>query len=200
MHLRPLGVITCLALGLPPSAGCKATPAAPSSAASPVAPESTAQRSAVEGPCGNRPSCVVHSSESIEGLPHARLVKAVIAAPGSDRDEDKCERREYWLTNGAQRTLLAADCAAQYGADSQGPAEVKLAGSNLTVRYVEFQEDDRCELVDATINLAAVTVERQDRRAGSVAQDRCVPGKPHNALPPAGDGSISKPLLVLHRG
>jgi hypothetical protein len=200
MHLRPLGVIACLAVGLPPSAGCNAAPLAASSGTSVVTPQATAQHSAVDGPCDNRPNCVVDSSESIEGLPHARLVKAVIAAPGTDRDEGKCERREYWLTNGAQRTLLATDCAAQYGADSQGPAEVKLAGRSLTVRYVEFQEDDRCELVDATINLAAVAVERQERREGTVAQDRCVPGNPHDAMPPAGDGSIGKPLLVLHRG
>lgn len=199
MHLRSLGVIACLAV-LAPSPACNAGTSAPPSATAPVIPETTSSGSPVGGPCGNRPTCVVEGSESIEGLPHARLVRAVMAAPGTDQDDGKCERREYWLTDNARKTLLAADCATQYGADSQGPAEVKLAGSSLTVRYVEFQEDDRCELVDATINLVTITVERQDRLVGAVAQDRCVPERPHDRIPPPGDGSIDKPLLVLHRG
>lgn len=62
------------------------------------------------------------------------------------------------------------------------------------------QEDDRCELVDATINLVTIIVERQDRRVGAVAQDRCVPERPLDGIPPPGDGSIDNPLLVLHRG
>jgi hypothetical protein len=196
MHLRTLGLIVCLATVLPPSVGCGAATSAPPG----TTPAPDAHGSAIDGPCVNRPNCVVDNSQSVEGVPHARLVKAVMPAPGTAQDDDKCERREYWLTDDARKTLIAADCATQYGADSQGPAQVVLAGSSLTVRYVEFQEDDRCELVDATINLVTRTIERQDRRVGAVAQDRCIPEKPHDVVPPAGDGSIDKPLLVLHRG
>jgi len=182
------------------SVGCNAATSAPATSTADVPSQAPTGNAGVDGPCADRPHCVVRSSESIDGLPNARLVKTLVAAAGTAPSEGECERREYWLTDDARRTLLAADCAAQYGADSQGPADVQLAGNSLTVRYIEFQEDDRCELVDATINLVAIAVERQDRRVGRVSQDRCIPEKPHNVMPPVGDGSIGKPLLVLHRG
>jgi hypothetical protein len=120
-------------------------------------------------------------------------------APDATTDAEHCDRREYWLVRETRSTLLTADCAAQYGADTQGPAEVNATDIHLSVRYVEFQESDRCELLEATINLSNLQIERQERRVGSVSQDTCSPDGPQPLVTPPGDGSVDRPLLLLHR-
>jgi hypothetical protein len=152
-------------------------------------------------PCQGRPRCVPKNRQSLEALPGAELVQLSLThAPDAKTDEEQCDRREYWLMRATGNTLLATDCAAQYGPNTQGPAEVKAAGIRLAVRYVEFQESDRCELVEATINLSNLQIEREDRAVGSVSHDTCSPDGPQPLVTPAGDGSPDRPLLVLHRG
>ena len=115
-------------------------------------------------------------------------------------DEERCVRREYWLARTMGNVLLSVDCEAQWGADSQGPALLELIAERLHIRYVEFQAGDDCEIVEATINLSSVTVERHARQDGTVARDRCQ-ARAAATLPylPGGDGTASRPLLVLHR-
>jgi hypothetical protein len=198
MHLRALGVTFCVAVAGRLLAGCSTSTSAPPSTTAGGRPEATSAYR--DNLCTNRSNCAVERVQSVDGVPEARFVRVVITPQSIGDDDDDCERREYWLVNGPRNTLLATDCVNQLGADSQGPAEVTLTGSHLSVRYVEFQEEDRCELVDATIDLVAVMIERQERREGSVARDTCVPEGPHSITPPTGDGSPAKPLLVLHRG
>jgi hypothetical protein len=206
MHVRALGMKTCqgtpLVLALALACGGKSSTATP---AVPVITESGAQSAprATEADydvCEDRQYCIVGGQQGIDGAPGSTLLTAVISPPAAPTSDEQCERREYWLVSTTQKTLLLADCKLQYGADSQGPADVHLSGRRLAVRYTEFQENDRCELVDATIDLVSVELERHERQVGSVAQDRCVPDGPQEPVPPVGNGSVGQPLLVLHRG
>jgi hypothetical protein len=67
------------------------------------------------------------------------------------------------------------------------------------VRYTELQADDRCERLEAVINLATLFIERQERRAGDVRSDRCQANELSGAVRETGDGSAARPLLELHR-
>lgn len=199
MHVRTVCLISWAA-ATAPLAACN-TPRSAAPSMSPAGSLGVALESrSVEALCTNRPDCSVDRVQIVDALPGSKFVTALIAPQSTAQDDDGCARREYWLIAGDRSTLLAADCAAQLGADSQGPAEVTLTGNFISVRYVEFQEEDRCELLDATINLVAVTVEHQERRVGTVTRNKCVPEGAHSVIPPAGDGSQAKPLLVLHRG
>lgn len=150
-------------------------------------------------PCGARTRCTLEHRQPIEELPGAELVQLLLArASDATTDAEHCERREYWLVRETRSTLLTADCTAQYGADTQGPAQIEVTGIRLSVRYVEFQESDRCELLEATINLFNLQVEQQERRVGSASQDTCTPDGPQLVTPP-GDGSVERHLLLLHR-
>jgi hypothetical protein len=128
-------------------------------------------------------------------------VTARIAEPANvESGEEHCARREYWLSRAAGNLLLSADCEAQWGADNQGPAQPSLVEGRLNFRYVEFQSNDNCELVDATINLSSVAVERHDPQDGVVVHDQCEPRSASTLPNPAGgDGTASQPLLMLHR-
>jgi hypothetical protein len=198
MHIRSAALnfpmaATALALLL-----CCAKPTAPT----PIEPKAeSGQSSAVPepDPCQERPRCIVEYSQPINGLLGAKLLRVSVKHPDVGPDDYKCDRREYWLAHDARNVLMVTDCRSQFGADTQGPADVQLAGTQLAVRYVEFQEDDRCEVIDATINLSSIQVERQERRGGSVARDACNPDGAAILAPPIGDGSVDKPVLVLHR-
>ena len=129
------------------------------------------------------------------------LVTVRIAhARDASADEDRCDRREYWLSSLSGDALVAVDCETQWGADNPGPAVVRLQGASVNLRYVEFQSGDRCEIYTATVDATVPRVEAQTRAVGSVVKNACVPGK--QRLPPAavGDGSAKHPLLTLHRG
>jgi hypothetical protein len=179
----------------------KGTPPSPPTSPEPLESETASVSSTPTDPCGSRARCAVKDRQSIEDLPGAELVQLMLTrAPDATTDTEHCERREYWLVRDGRSTLLTADCAAQYGADAQGPAEIEAIGVRLSVRYVEFQENDRCELLDATLNLSNLQIERQVRRVGSVLQDTCTPDGPQPLVTPQGDGSVDRPLLLLHRG
>lgn len=198
MHLRASGVIICVGVAARFLSACSTSTSAPPSTTADGKPTTTSEYR--DKLCTNRSNCDVDRVQRVDAVPEASLVRAVITPQGIGSADDACERREYWLFKGSRNTLLTTDCASQLGADSQGPAEVTLTGSHLSVRYVEFQEEDRCELVDATIDLVAVVIERQERRVGTVARDVCIPEGAHSITPPTGDGSPVKPLLLLHRG
>jgi hypothetical protein len=179
----------------------KGTPPSPPSSPEPLESEPTLTSAATADPCGTRARCALEARQPVEDLPGAELVRLLLArAPDATTDAEQCDRREYWLVRETRITLLTADCAAQYGADTQGPAEIEANGIRLSVRYVEFQESDRCEHLDATINLSNLQVERQERRLGSVSHDTCAPDGPQPLVTPPGDGSVDRPLLLLHRG
>jgi hypothetical protein len=151
--------------------------------------------------CADRPRCSLASRQEIEGLSGSELLTLRIAERDDlPPDEERCVRREYWLARAIGNVLLSVDCEAQWGADGQGPAQLELIAERLHIRYVEFQAGDNCEIVDATINLSSVTVERHARQDGTVTQDRCQAGAAAILPdPPGGDGTASRPLLVLHR-
>jgi hypothetical protein len=151
--------------------------------------------------CAGRPRCQLVQRQEIVSLPGSALVTTRIAEPAdAESDEDHCARSEYWLARATGNLLLSADCEAQWGADNPGPAQVSLVEGRLNVRYVEFQANDNCELVEGSINLSSATVERHDRQDGVVVHDQCEPRGPSTLPKPAnGDGSASRPLLVLHR-
>jgi hypothetical protein len=197
MHIRSAHLNFRLAMNLALLLCC-AEPKAPT----PIEPKGESDQSdrlAAPNPCQKRVPCLVEDSQPIDGLLGAALLRVSLKHPDVGADEYRCDRREYWLAHDAGNVLIAADCTSQFGADTQGPADVRLAGTQLTIRYVEFQEDDHCEVVQATVDLSNVRVERQERRGGTVAQDACKPEGATMLVPPVGDGSVSKPLVVLHR-
>jgi hypothetical protein len=151
--------------------------------------------------CRGRRRCRTAKRQPIAGADDATLVEVRIAhSPDATSDEDRCDRREYWLARASGDALLAADCEVQWGADNPGPAQIKVEGTRLAVRYVEFQANDRCEIYEATVELrAGPRVETERRSVGTIAKDDCVPGSEHGALVPLGDGSADHPLLTLHR-
>jgi hypothetical protein len=141
----------------------------------------------------------VARQRSIAGTTSTVVDLRIAHAPDAGSDEDRCDRREYWVVSGRQTVLVAADCEAQWGADNAGPATTTVIGDRLEVHYVEFQSSDGCETVEAQISLSPPHVDRQERRRGTTRQDHCRATKPAPS-PPGGDGSPDHPLVVLHRG
>lgn len=94
---------------------------------------------------------------------------------------------------------MAADCDVQWGADNAGPAEVRVTGAVIEVRYVEFQANDRCEYYTATVDVGGAKILTQNRLVGAVSKNTCMPAQERVPLPPAGDGSPGHPLVPLHR-
>lgn len=155
-----------------------------------------------EALCHARPRCAVLQRRPIAGSSNVELVDIRLAhAPDVTTDEEHCDRREYWLLQPSGEVLLATDCATQWGADNPGPAELRLDGARLTVRYVEFQSSDGCELYEASLKVSPVIeIEKQTRWQGAVRKDRCAAQGRQGIVPTdGGDGSPDHPLLVLHR-
>lgn len=198
MHIRSADLNIHMATATLALLLCCTKPNAPT-AIEPKAESGQSSAVAEPDPCQKRPRCIVENSQPINGLLGTKLLRVSLKHPDVGPDEYRCDRREYWLAHDAGSVLIATDCTSQFGADTQGPADVRLTGTQLAVRYVEFQEDDRCEVVEATVDLSSVRVERQERRGGSVVQDACKPEGAAMLVPPIGDGSVGKPLLVLHR-
>jgi len=163
-------------------------------------PANSTQSGSLSTPCAERPGCTVGARWNVEGVRDGALVRADLSsASNAQSDAESCRRREYWLLRPGGDVLLAADCEAQWGADSQGPAEVRLTGPRLQVRYVEFQADDRCETLEAVIDLVSLRIGRQERSTGVVQSDRCQVTGRLDVHPEPGDGSLKRPLLSLHR-
>jgi hypothetical protein len=147
--------------------------------------------------CRYRPRCTLTPIGSV-GTGSQLLRAELLPAPAPSSDEERCQRREVWLARAAGSVLLLADCAEQWGADSQGPAQLVLQASRLFVQYEEFQSNDACERLEASIDLGTLALEQQ-RWRGVVASERCRAEQALSEVPLAGDGSAEQPLLVLHR-
>jgi hypothetical protein len=121
-------------------------------------------------------------------------------APTAATDEERCDRREFWLHRSEGDTLIAHDCESQWGADTTGTATVKVGRSRIEVNYVEYQSNDGCEILRASIRLIGTRVQVSQRRVvGTVRKNRCIPTGRNVPIEPAGDGSAEHPLIVLHR-
>ena len=144
---------------------------------------------------------MITKRQLVTGVTDTSLVEVRIAhTPDASADEDRCDRREYWVSRPGGSTLVAVDCETQWGADNPGPAEVKLQGAQLDVRYVEFQSSDRCESYAATVSLSGPKLTAvQSRTVGNVKKNACRIGKESALIDPLGDGSADHPLLTLHR-
>ena len=199
MHLLPLKLTILVAAATLSSGGCRREQAPDGASSTRVA----APRPALEGRrdlCDHRPRCSTTRRQAVAAVAGAELVELEIAhVSDASTDEERCNRREYWLSRPSRSVLLAADCTVQFGADNAGPADVRMSGSRIDLRYVEFQSDDRCELYNATVDLAGPTVVAQNRLVGAVSKNQCIAGQERVPFRPIGDGSQGHPLLTLHR-
>ena len=198
MHLSPPGLTLLLALAI---GGCRGQPSPKRSSPDPV--EASAPRStpvSVRDLCWHRPRCSTAKRQPAVGVVGTEFVVIQVApAPDASADQERCKRREYWLSGASGDLLIAADCDVQWGADNTGPAEVRMNGSRIEIRYIEYQSNDRCESYTATVDVVGPTIVSQNRLAGAVSRDTCVPTQKRLPLPPAGDGALGHPLLTLHR-
>lgn len=198
MHFRPPFLVV-LALVVTLCGGCRSEAAPTATLAAAPAPKGAAPGR--PDLCHVRARCAVTTRQVVTGLTETSLVEVRIAhAPDASADEDRCDRREYWVSRPTGDVLVAVDCETQWGADNAGPAEVKLRGAQLDVRYVEFQSSDRCESYAATVALAGPKLTAvQSRTVGNVKKNACNLGKGLAPVDPLGDGSAAHPLLTLHR-
>lgn len=117
--------------------------------------------------------------------------------------DDFCDRREYWqIDAGGSRRLLTADCEEQWGPDSQGPvAFVFDSADRLRLSYLEWQTDDRCEKVIASLDWDTgkiVAVRRWIGRATD-SHSRCVNLKVSKSLIQSGAGKLGSPVISFHK-
>jgi hypothetical protein len=164
------------------------------------APRAEAKPAPAEPFCQGRARCSIVDRRPA-GSPNAGQVVVVrLAAPAdAASDEDRCNRREYWLSGPAGVLLLAADCEAQWGADNPGPAELEVTTGLARFHYVEYLANDGCEIVDATVRLPQGRIETQTRHWGTVVRNQCRPGRKTAPIPAPGAGTLGQPVLVLHR-
>lgn len=150
--------------------------------------------------CHGRLRCSV-SDRSPGGRTEAGDVVVVrLAAPAdAATDEDRCDRREYWLSRPTRDLLLAVDCETQWGADNPGPASLTVSGTLAVFHYVEFLSGDACELVDASVRLPHGRIDAHTRYFGSVDGNTCRPSRKRAPVPASGLGTLDHPILVLHR-
>jgi hypothetical protein len=172
----------------------------PASTRSTQAPKPETKVAPADLLCRGRPRCSVVNRLPIGSEGACTLLTLRLAAPAdAAADQDRCNRREYWLSRPAGDVLLAVDCEAQWGADNAGPALLSVTGNLATFRYVEFLANDACELVEATVRLPEARIEAQTRHFGTVVRDQCRGlRKPAPVVPP-GTGKADSPLVVLHR-
>lgn len=203
MHIRTAGVI---ALSVAASwLACRKASAPPrptlsSSAPAPKASTADAKTARVDPLCRGRPRCSVSERRPAGNSDAGEVVIVRLAAAvDAATDEERCERREYWLERPAGDLLLAVDCAAQWGAENAGPASLSLAGNTATFRYVEFLADDACEIVEATLRLPQGRIGTHTRHFGTVVGNQCRPSRKVAPVPAPGCGTPDSPVLVLHR-
>jgi hypothetical protein len=115
------------------------------------------------------------------------------------RPEDAyCDRREYWHVVGSTHTLLASDCAEQWGPDSQGPVDLSVEGLGIKLTYVEWEYDNQCEKTVALLDFGTAKLISSKRWAGVASRDRkdCRRQRPLKSLP-HGDGRTT-PLVIFN--
>jgi len=151
--------------------------------------------------CRGRPRCTVEQYW-IPGIdpPATLAILRVAHAATATTDEERCDRREFWLRQSGSDRFVASDCEVQWGADTTGSSRFAVYEREIGIRYVEFQSGDRCETVDATVRLMAREVRIKQRRAfGKALRDTCEPVAGNAVATPGGDGSRDHPFIVLHR-
>ena len=199
MHVHSARLILAVMLAGCSLASCRRSSSARGPAASSGSIASDSGVGGAIAQCGSRPRCAIYRRQPVVGVGSLEvLVLRLAQAPDAGSDEDRCDQREYWLVRPQKSVLLARDCERQWGADNPGPAETHVDGTRLSVKYVEFQSSDGCEVYEATVQLFPLAIEKQARWQGTVRGDRCEQRKRIDRLPPAGDGSITSPVLVLH--
>jgi hypothetical protein len=150
--------------------------------------------------CYDRPLCFVADRRPVADFESVSVVTVRLAAPkDAATDEDRCERREYWLARPQGNLLLAVDCETQWGADNAGPASLSMSGNLVTFRYVEFLSDDACETVEAIVRLPEGRVEAHTRHLGRVVGKQCRASRKVLPPPAPGSGARDTPVVVLHR-
>jgi len=208
VHFHTIGVITlAFAVSLPACRRASAPTQAVSSTSISlglgtvdVAPKRELTVAPTDPLCHGRPLCSV-TDRLLAGSPDAGYVAIVWLAALVDAavDEDRCDRREYWLTRPAGDLLLAVDCKEQWGAENAAPAKVTLSGTLAKFHYVEFLANDSCEIVDAALRLPQGRIEAHTRHWGTVVGSSCRPSRKGAPIPALGSGTLDHPILVLHR-
>jgi hypothetical protein len=120
------------------------------------------------------------------------VVVRLVAPADAAADEDRCDRREYWMSRPAGNLLLAVDCEEQWGAENTGPATITASGTLATFHYVEFLANDALRLPQGRL-------EAHTRHWGTVVSDSCRPFRKAAPVPAPGSGTLDHPILVLHR-
>jgi hypothetical protein len=150
--------------------------------------------------CRGRTRCSVAERRPATVPDAGTIVIVRIDAPvDAATDEDRCRRREYWLSRPAGELLLALDCEEQWGADNAGPASLRVTDNLATFHYVEFLADDACETVDASIRLPQGRIESHARHVGKVVNEKCRASRKLATPSAPGTGAADDPVLVLHR-
>lgn len=132
--------------------------------------------------------------------PYLVQVKVMGAKRLITPEDAYCERREYWRVLGGVRTLLAADCADQWGPDSQAPIIMSTPREGqLKLSYVEWLYDRACERAEALVDLQTAKVLSYARWSGQAPPNSndCRRGKALRPLP-LGRGTADLPLLRFH--
>ena len=208
MRLHAAGVIT-LAVVVSSPACKKADALVPSNSSMATSPRRETVDAATKGElkiapsvlhCHGRPRCSV-AERLPAGNPDAGQVVVIRLSAPTDAadDENRCDRREYWLSRPEGDLLLAADCESQWGAENAGPATVAVSGTIVTFHYVELLADDVCEIVVAALRLPQGRIEAHARHLGRVVGNTCRPSRKVAPIPAPGSGMLDHPILVLHR-
>lgn len=164
----------------------------------------TASPSPPDSPEALRDLCHGKDSCSLAVVPPPRDSAFLVRATSPDAnhfihpEDGDCDRREYWHVAGPVHTLLAVDCAEQWGPDSQGPVHVSIEGSKIKLTYVEWEYDRECEKAVAVLDFRTAKLVSFKRWAGVASDEQtdCRRLKPLKA-PPPGDGK-AVPLVPFH--
>jgi hypothetical protein len=153
-------------------------------------------RAGVESLCGDRPDC---SEELLfEFVPgQTKLFRADVKSEHAPESID-CYRREYWALSPEFKRLVAVDSAKQCGADSLGPASVRVKGEVLTLYYLEYLSSDGCMKAETRISLRTMRVLSDRRWEGTFSAQKCVHWRPlvlsHNVPKDRTNGA----MIVFH--
>ena len=117
--------------------------------------------------------------------------------------DDFCDKREFWQIDAhGGRKLLATDCEEQWGPDSQGPVTFLFESAHhLRLSYLEWQTDDRCEKIIASLDWRTAKIVSARRWVGQAkdTHTRCVNLKVSKEPVQIGPGVPGNPVISFHR-
>ena len=118
-------------------------------------------------------------------------------------NDDFCDRREYWQIDAhGSRKLLSTDCEEQWGPDSQGPVTFFFeSDGRLRLSYLEWQTDDRCEKITASLDWHTAKIVSTRRWVGQAkdSHTRCVNLKTSKDPVQIGAGIPGNPVISFHK-